>query len=147
MLGINIERENKMEIWDFLRHFNKNENWGNHEKINGFLLLALDELRHRIGHEFIIHNAYAQTGHSDDSLHYKGSAVDYHICTKSFLKTCNDVILCLSEMQIADRVGLGIYPDWNNPGFHLDSRGYQARWGRLENKYISIEEAMRNIKS
>jgi len=137
-------------IYEQLRYFNVDENWGEPSKVNPFLLLILDELRHYIGHSFIIHNAFATSGHSENSQHYLGNAVDYHIKGISFKSAVDKTLKHLSKMkflnnQIIDYCGIGIYPEWNNPGFHLDVRGYQASWGRIKNKYVSFDYAYKFI--
>lgn len=129
------------KMWDHLKHFNRNEKWGDPDRINGLLLLTLDKLREMINRPFVIHNAYSLSGHSEKSQHYIGNAVDFHIENADFRLACNTMITCLSDLQIAHKVGLGIYPDWNCPGFHLDVRGTMARWGRIDGKDVSIETA------
>jgi hypothetical protein len=129
-------------IWHHIKHFTKNENWGDPDRVNGLLLLLLDALRSKWGAPFIIHCACEQSGHSAGGQHPLGNAVDFHIedgepCAlqigvmEHFIKGLN----------VADRVGLGIYPDWRNPGFHLDVRGAKARWGRIGDEYVSFAEA------
>ena len=44
------------------------------------------------------------------------------------------MIEALNDLQVAEKVGFGIYPDWNSPGFHLDARGEWARWGYIGDK-------------
>jgi hypothetical protein len=36
-------------IWNKLRYFNKNENWGDPSKMDHNLLLSLDDFRHELG--------------------------------------------------------------------------------------------------
>lgn len=143
-LGTGLKKIN-MAIWDNLKHFNRHENWGDPDKINGLLLLTLDSLREAIDRPFVIHNAYSLSGHSEKSQHYVGNAVDFHAEEENFGLTCNSMITCLSDMQISHKVGFGIYPDWEYPGFHLDVRGTMARWGQIDMKYVSIQTALRRI--
>lgn len=137
-------------IWDKLKNFNIKENWGNPSKINGSLLLILDSIRLDWENEehFIIHCAY-ESGHSTGSEHEDGDAVDFHIETNSsFPIQVYRIIRSLEDLQIVDRVGLGIYPTWKHPGFHLGvgikDRG--DRWGRIGNNYCSFEEALAYAK-
>jgi len=129
-------------IWSHLNHFTKTENWGDPDRINGTLLLLLDVLRDRWSASFIIHCAYEPGGHSQNSQHYLGNAVDFHIEDgEPFALQICVMTHFLKGMNAADHVGLGIYPEWNNAGFHLDVRGTKARWGRLGEKYVGFEEA------
>jgi hypothetical protein len=50
------------------------------------------------------------------------------------------------QVPLEEICGLGIYPDWAHPGFHLDLRGYKARWGRVEGSYVAYEEALHFAK-
>lgn len=126
-------------IWERLRYFSRNEAWGDPDKMNGALLILLDNLRDIIGSPFVIH--YGTQGvHSRHSLHYKGNAVDFHI--KTSMPYYEQVIAleqALEQLQVSNFVGFGIYPGWNHPGFHLDLRGYKARWGRIGKEYYGID--------
>jgi uncharacterized protein YcbK (DUF882 family) len=132
-----------------LKHFHPEEKgWkGNFHKVNGLLLLLLDALREEIGCPFVIHCAYETSGHSPKSQHYLGNAVDFHIEGLPFLEAMGRMERALENLQVSDRVGLGIYPHWLHPGFHLDVRGLRARWGRfdygLSRGYVSYEVARR----
>ena len=141
-------------IWDSLKYFTKNEKWGDPDKMNPALLLLLDRLRETIGKPFVIHCGYESDGHSTASQHYKGNAVDFHIEGLPLTEANRLLLAALHTIQIAGRqahevCGLGIYPDWNNPGFHLDVRGYSARWGAVKKEgkqvYISYNEALKKV--
>ena len=120
--------------WDNIQHFNKKENWGNPDKINPFLLLVMDIIRDRCGMKIKIHCGYERTGHATKSQHYKGNACDWHFDTDiSFRKQyfILDNVLettFIGDVKLGDLIGLGVYPNWNNQGFHSDCRGYRARW-------------------
>lgn len=142
-------------IWDNLKHFDKNEKWGNPDKMNPALLLLLDRLREIIGKPFVIHCGYEPDGHSTASQHYKGNAVDFHIEGLPLIEANRLLLAALDVIQIVGKpvselVGFGIYPDWNTPGFHLDIRGYKARWGAVKKDgkqvYVSYDEALRKVK-
>lgn len=143
-----------MLIWDYIEGFSRSENWGDPDKLNGFLLLALSAVRHLYREEydpdavFIVHYAYDLEGHVKKSEHYRGNAVDFHIKTKlNYLDQINALLDIFEKLQITDRVGFGIYPDWNNPGFHFDCRGEKARWGRVDSTYLSFKETVLYIAS
>lgn len=133
-------------IWDKLRYFKKSEPWGDPGKMNGFLLLILDEIRHRAGlinsdAYIIIHCGYETKGHSEKSQHYKGNAADFHFIGISLMQAYVLIVETLKDLQVLNLIGLGVYPDWNSPGFHLDNRGSKAGWCRIKGKYLSIEKA------
>jgi uncharacterized protein YcbK (DUF882 family) len=138
-------------VWDNLKYFTKNEKWGDSERMNPALLILLDKLREKAGNPFVIHCGFEQTGHTAQSRHYTGDAADFHMEGLSFFNAVELVLKSLHEVKIAGQVaavyvGLGIYPDWSTPGFHLDFRGYYARWGRLGGEYISFEKAYSFVK-
>lgn len=138
-----------MNIWDIVGdHFTKNEAWGNADKMSGFLLLVIHALRKVVGQPFVIHCAYATAGHEDGSQHYVGGAVDFHIEGMSFKDAIAAVEQALTALQIENRVGLGIYPDWPEAirGFHLDVRGVRARWGRVNGVYVTYEAAKKEVR-
>ena len=138
-----------MDLWDYIQGFSKEESWGKPERLNGMLLLVLDAVRTLFREKdrtasFIINNAYATRGHAPKSQHYRGNAADFHIKSQlPFWQQILVVVDVLEQLQLTDRVGLGIYPDWRRPGFHLDVRGSKARWGKINGKpgYVSFEEA------
>ena len=131
-----------MTIWNELEHFNRDENWGDPDKMNGALLLLANALRDFIDERCVVHRGFATSGHSPKSQHYAGNAFDYHFDSGySFKMQIDQMLDALSYFQVDDRVGLGIYPEWYHPGFHLDLRGCRARWGRVKGIYVSFAEA------
>jgi len=130
------------KIWDRLRYFSPDENWGEYWRINGTLLLLLDNLRDLWQAPFVIHCG-TQGKHVQHSFHYKGMAVDFHIATnESFFIQVIKTLELLAGLQVDEFVGLGVYPQWNHPGFHLDVRGYRARWGMLNGKYVGLQQVL-----
>ncbi|HSA06131.1 MAG TPA: hypothetical protein P5556_03020 [Candidatus Gastranaerophilales bacterium] len=144
-----------MDIWRALKHFKPHENWGNSKKINGMLLLLLDEITEQVksyslcnynkNSPCIIHCAYETSGHSPNSQHYKGNAADFHFSNIPPFKTYETIIKVLKDTQTENFVGLGVYPDWINPGFHLDARGEKARWSRINDVYKSINDGLNKL--
>ena len=133
-------------IWDKLRYFKRSEAWGNPDKINGFLLILFDEIRHRASAinpdaYIVIHCGYELTGHSENSQHYIGNAADFHIVGLSFFTAYVLIVETLKDLQVSDKIGLGANPDWNSPGFHLDVRGKKARWSIVDGIETGIESA------
>ncbi|WP_022852019.1 hypothetical protein [Limisalsivibrio acetivorans] len=137
-------------IWNNLKYFSKDENWGDPDRINPALLILLDSLRGCVDRPFLIHCGYETSGHATSSRHYTGDAVDFHIEGVGYKTGVNALLEALHKVQICDTVsaayvGLGIYPDWRDPGFHLDIRGYSARWGRIGSSYTGFESAYKSI--
>lgn len=142
------------EDWGRIRYFSINEDWGEPMKMDRDLIYLLDGLRGLFHHPFVIHCGYKGGGHSRNSQHYVGKAADFHIEGMA-LKDAVDLMLDFISppprgLGIAHIVGLGIYPHWRNPGFHLDTRGSKARWGAIvrggRQVYVGFEEAYRNIQ-
>ena len=70
---------------------------------------------------FIVHKngGYSFTGHSENSLHYKGLAVDFHVSLAAPLEV-------MLRAWKDTKFSIGYYPHWNNPGFHFDGRYHQG---------------------
>ena len=145
-----------MSIWSKLKHFNQTENWGNPLKVNGSLLLLLDKIadnvrkyawqKYKVITPCIIHCAYARSGHCTNSQHYKGNAVDFHFMGISAKEAYEVILQTLKNYQMINFVGLGVYPDWFHKGFHLDVRGYKARWSRINNIYTDIDKGIELLR-
>lgn len=134
-----------MTIWNIVGpEFTVTENWGAPKELCGFTLMLLKVLRIETGWPIVIHNAYETSGHSKNSQHYKKKAVDWHFATTvAYADQVANVRSILQQFQMADSVGFGIYPFWNTPGFHTDSRGTKARWAyNKDGKMISFEEGL-----
>jgi len=143
-----------MRADDFRRfepYFSINENWGNHEHVQWFhvqqLWLIRKELE-RMGHDWpmVVHCSYASKGHEENSLHYQGVATDFHFQT-DFKLLFQYEILCeaLDELALDEFVALGVYPQWNRPGFHLDCRGRRVRWIQLGGRYLYGEARTQHL--
>lgn len=145
-----------MTIWNIIRNFKKTENWGNADKMNGLLLFLLDKITERVKDYYWdnhkrtvfcnIHCGYELNGHAAASEHKRGNAVDFHFSNASALKCYEIMMEVLQEFQAVDHVGVGIYPDWINPGFHLDVRGEKARWSQVTGKYVDIKRGLDLLK-
>jgi len=116
--------------------------------------IFLDRLqRHLEVADIVIHCLYESSGHVKGSQHYIGNAIDFHLKMKGYEDrrntTYEDIVLLLirtlSEMG-ASMYSVGIYPQWQNKGFHIDLRKKGKRWGVVNGKYTSFEEAMKYIK-
>ena len=122
-------------FWEKIKHFTVNENWGDINKVNPYLVIALDALREAVNKPIVLHYAYATKGHSENSMHYIGKAADIHIVGMSLI----DQYLAAEKLGLFN--GIGVYLDWNNPGLHLDIRQKPARWGRnVSGHYVALND-------
>ena len=107
-------------------NFKKKEFVPYHYSMDFTLMLFMDKLRDYLDCPIIVHEGFAIDGHVKNSYHYKGEAIDFHIKGMKFSKA----------WRILNRVvyfgGLGAYPYWNNPGYHIDI-GKFRRWYRNKN--------------
>jgi hypothetical protein len=130
-----------MSIWKQLGHLKKEDKWGSPDKMNGLLLWLLDKIEGMTGKKVIVHCGYDLSGHADKSFHKTGQAVDFHLnglATKKLIYAAYVLIdSILKDLQVNDRVGLGVYLDWTEGtlGFHLDTRGCEKRWIRKNGIY------------
>ena len=118
--------------WSRIAHF-KREEWGRHvEQVDWGLIVAMDRFRSLVDAPVVIHEAWADSGHSPDSLHYRGRAVDFHVQTG---RPFAEVLLCV--LSIPAFMGVGWYPGWHHPGFHVDTRDSETRllWVRKNGVY------------
>jgi hypothetical protein len=134
-------RKNQFDEWTYFE-YDEIDLWGNHiwhnsttlENTDFQSIKKLDEIRSIIGLPITLHCAYQNGGHSSKSMHYrrKNTAIDFSIKGKgTYLEKIAHVCNALDSLGYARTCGLGIYPDWLNPGFHLDHRGEKKRWGAL----------------
>jgi len=137
------------EDWGRIKHFSPDEAWGDPYKMDRDLIFLMDVLRGLFHHRFVIYCGYQHRKAKPKSQHNFGKAVDFHI-NEIFFRDAVDLMLGfigppMQGVGVAGIVGLGIYPHWNNPGFHLDTRGTRARWGALNKNgkqiYVSFSEA------
>ena len=79
--------------------------------------------------QFVVHDINLGD-HSTGSLHYKGMAIDGHF---------KDVNLSISAMLLMKYgfKGVGLYPQWNNKGFHADIRNTDTvtTWVHYDSDY------------
>jgi len=114
-----------------MKYFKKSEWKNNPDKVSDLLKDSLDLVREYAGVPIHIHVAYDDSGHSNNSYHYKGKAVDFHFGGLTPLEQ----FACIK--MIADLRGVGYYPWWNNPGWHVDLRPDNLFWlSSKKGKYI-----------
>lgn len=112
------------------------EKFGKPEYMSIILMSWLQMLRGNFAEDqyFNIHNGYAVKGHSPTGKHPKGEATDLDILNISL----GDAYRKIDGVW---QGGLGVYPEWNTPGFHLDC-GPKRRWIFRGGKYRKIEDSL-----
>jgi len=103
--------------WSRIRHFRREEWAEDPDAVDFGLVRRLDAVRAEAGLPVHVHVAYARAGHSKNSYHYKGMAVDFHF--DPGLSALEEFTLLASH----GFGGLGHYPLWRpRPGWHADIR-------------------------
>ncbi len=123
-----------LAAWNMVHNFKMTE-FNEPMQMDQDLIFKLDTMRTWVGKPFIVLASYATDGHSTDSMHYHGRAVD------GYFKG----LTAIEQYMVAEQFnwgGLGFYPYWENkitreklPGIHVDTRlmapGEKAiRWWR-----------------
>jgi len=126
-------------IWNMLEYFKRTEAWGDPDRMDIMLLFLMEKIRGHLppGHWVKIHKGFATRGHSPQSQHYVGKAVDFHVVGCSLRVADSHIMRYLHNTGMIELVGVGIYPQWKDPGFHLDTRGERASWAKLDGKYVA----------
>lgn len=115
-----------LEEWKQIRYFKPYKErtpwgvanaFGDPLKMNFRLILLLDRFRKHLGLPLNIHCGYAVDGHSNNSYHYKGMAIDLS-CPKM------DAWTLYIQATKFGFGGLGVYPKgvWHYEGLHCDIR-------------------------
>ena len=124
-------------IWKELRYFKKKE-FEDPDKIDYELLMLLDKFRAWVRKPINIHCAYEKRD-NPSSQHNYGRAVDCHIVGLSLFDQM------MAALKFCDWTGVGVYPDWNSPGLHLDIRNIKPpkkkkTWMKKNGSYIALSE-------
>ena len=113
--------------WSTVKYFRKEE-WGKDpENVHPLLVHIVDEIRYLSGVPISIHVAWDDSGHSTKSYHYRNPslAVDLHFQAGRISYT-EQLQLFLAYKEIG---GIGFYPSWAHPGWHIDLRqGQRLFW-------------------
>jgi tetratricopeptide (TPR) repeat protein len=106
------------------------------------MLALMQDLEASLDTKLCVHEGCATAGHTTNSYHYKCMAIDFHLLNnRSYFEQIGEMENALEALNRQNDVGLGIYPQWNNKGFHIDNRGWPARWGWLNGAEVSYQEA------
>lgn len=105
---------------------------------NPQVVILMDEIREFFGCPVVIHRCHDPEA-SPKSQHYvdESHAIDFHVVTDMSLF---DQFIALTRFPGTGAIG--VYPYWNNPGFHIDMRdGERAYWIADANKhYVALDE-------
>lgn len=116
-------------------HFRLDEWRKDPSKVDGRLCNALEAVRVAGGVPVSIHVAWDDAGHAPASYHYKGQAVDFHFASTLSREKQLSAILGVSQLG-----GIGWYPDWAHPGWHVDLRaGSRLFWIGKGGKYTYFQ--------
>jgi len=116
--------------WRLVRHFKAAEFGHDPARADAGLVMLLDQMRSVGKAPVNIHVCWSDSDdHKPLSLHRVGAAVDFHFGTG--LTYLEQMVLVLSFPF----GGIGFYPDWKNPGWHVDVRGACPKilWSRSKN--------------
>jgi len=134
--------------WGSIRYFKREEfrdplhGPESGDLIDDRLVYALDRLRHETGWPIVIHwqlggavDVDGSHGHASRSYHLASrgcKAADWHFVTDAPLRY-QYYKVCLGGFP-----GIGVYPEWHNPGFHTDLRPTVQcqHWTRRGDQYI-----------
>lgn len=118
--------------WSVIKHFPRHEWVKDPDKVDPHLVLLMDSIRERCGVKMFIHVAWADDGHSPSSWHYAGKAVDFHFDPKLSHIEAYHLLKAIPVIG-----GLGFYPFWNHPGWHIDLRPRRLYWiAKSANEYV-----------
>jgi hypothetical protein len=123
--------------------------------MDGEIIVLLDDLRDIYNFPFLVHSDWRKPPDGIPpelwpSQHNHGQAVDFHIQGLDYQDAVDLMEYYLRQLDVVRYVGLGIYPHWNDSGFHLDTRGYMARWGAISRNgkqvYVTYDQAYEEIE-
>lgn len=94
-----------------------------------------------------------------DSQHHYGLAVDFILddytnmdeCVKfkTYYNRMTQILAILEDLNVSSKIGFGIYLDAKyTPFFHLDTRGWEARWARdFNGNYIGFSQGVKLLEN
>ena len=129
--------------WNSLDHFKRREFDdpdvpGSGDFIDEDILSSIVRLRNFTGWPILIVSAVDMHGrnHAKNSYHNKSRgcrAVDFRfICSVPYNNQLETIL------KFGAFKGIGWYPEWHLPGFHVDNRSEFLLWKRIEGEYIYL---------
>jgi hypothetical protein len=142
---------------------------GDPSKMEPSVILLYERVRFRFIRDYDPEaQFFINCGYQDrtSGQHPEGTALDFRINSSlSFPEQVLAIQEILDKIGATEYVGLGIYPDWiifgdpikPAPGFHMDTRGVSASWGRIDKRdekgniiseeYVSLAVAYSHAKT
>lgn len=115
------------------------------DKMNMPFISLVDTFRRIYGKPLHVSASYDVDGHSTESQHYNGNAVDLIPVDLKNKVELVDMYLLAEKMTFG---GIGLYGwgfpgTWNHPGIHLDVGPVGRRWAvnDQESKYVALNGA------
>jgi len=127
--------------WACADKLNKEDAWGDWRQIQPELLFVMQKIAEVIPGSIKIHSAYKETSNHSGLMH-KGRGVEFHAIGCSILEANKEIIKMMRRTGLIELCGIGIYPDWVNPGFKIDIRGKRAAWAKAQEQYVSYSEGI-----
>ena len=150
-------KDDQLLLWIILDTFEISEAWGDPFEMHPILMYIIEKFNKSLPHGcwIKIHCGYKERFSKKNSLHCEGRAIDFHVVGCSFIEAERHLMKFLNESvilygrgehKLINFVGVGIYPEWSDPGFHLDIRGKPSSWARLDGKYITYTKGLEIAK-
>jgi len=120
--------------WTAIKHF-KPADFGYDTILQGLewrVVVLLDAIQRAMPAPVRVLTTYTTFGHAANSYHYQGLAADFQLTSP--VQPFEQFVVLSSFREIG---GLGWYPEWNTPGWHIDLRenSRQVRWVRSADHY------------
>ena len=134
-----------------LDHFDPSEFGGWFDLVDPGVLVRLDVLRELWAAPISISQAAGAVGRRDESgsrhnVERWGAVFAVDVFPAG-IRSRKDAERFISLAKSVGFTGIGFYPQWSRPGFHLDRRDDVARWGAQYDAagnqvYISLEKSL-----
>lgn len=145
-------------MWLAMDHSRISEAWGDPLRMHPITMVILDKFRGSLPHGcwVKVHCGYKAGRHIKNSFHHRARAVDFHVVGCSFIEAEQHLMrflngstltICETTYNLIDFVGIGIYPEWADPGFHLDTRGKRNSWAKVGGVHVSYEAGLLEAKN
>jgi len=143
-----------MKAQDFKgqKFFSTNEKWGDISKVEWYHFNHLVLIRKEMKVPFVINCSYELKGHSSSSDH--GAKTGRSCATDGYFKTnmtlenqWYNIEAIIKKFKLENFIRIGVYPEWNKPGFHIASSGNNLRWVKIGSKYFyGVDKIIRYFK-